>query len=148
VSVKVSWNSGPFERQVDQNAKKRLAQAAILAVATAKENMGSSPSKSKNPRDHISSPPGGYPFSDSGWMKQNITFEVDGMTARWGVLARTEGGKDLEYALHLETGTRHMAPRPWITLTINKCMSEWKQILVDGFGVERELDEPELRSPW
>jgi hypothetical protein len=119
---RVEWNAGPFLNDVTNEGKRRLTECVVLGTATAKEGMGISPS-----------PPGGYPGVDLGTLIQNITFEVDdgpeGPVGRFGVLERTSGGKELEYALHLEMGTKNMAPRPWLTLTINQCTPQWQRIL-------------------
>lgn len=46
--------------------------------------------------------------------------------------AQARVGTDLEYALYLEHGTRHMAPRPSLRPALNRAMPEIEDIFSEG----------------
>jgi len=126
--VSVAWNPANFMKNVQAAAMIRMRQAMTLAVQTAKEGM-----QELGPGVH--SEPGEYPASQSGaqGMRGHITFEVvtegDKVIGRFGIIPTTAGAEELGYPAFLELGTIKMAPRPWITLTVDSCMSAWKEIL-------------------
>lgn len=133
---RVEWDDKPFIGQVMAEGKRRLRDAVAFGAATAKKNMQHS---------DFPSAPGEYPRVVTGTLRQNITFAVaetpKGPVGRFGVLGRTSGAKPLEYALYLERGTRRMAPRPWLTLTINQCMPEWQRIIGGGASASIAWEE-------
>jgi (2Fe-2S) ferredoxin len=121
---RVTWDDRVWLQAVDRELIRRVRDAVILGQRTAQEGM-----------QFLDRPsaPGEYPRVVTGWLRQNITFEVEttreAIIGRFGVFPRLPGGKPLHYALYLERGTRHMAPRPWLTLTIHACWEKWKTIL-------------------
>lgn len=121
--VQVEWNSEPFTSLVDAEAANRMRDAVAHCTDYAKSNMyRGSPS-----------PPGGFPGIVTGHLQRSITYDVevtkDGVTGRFGVLEAAEGGSPLMYALYLERGTAKMAPRPWLTLTLDGTLADVKGIL-------------------
>lgn len=61
-------------------------------------------------RTHQASAPGQPPATDLGRLGASITHELGADNE--GLVARV--GTNVEYALFLEVGTRHMAPRPFL----------------------------------
>ncbi len=123
--MRVEWNAAPWIAALNAEMAERVKACAIEAVAVAKENMQHS---------DVPSAPGEYPRVDTGTLRDNITFQgpdIEGsrIVGRFGVFERMAGGKPLDYAYYLEVGTRRMAPRPWLTLTIDACWNTWKRIL-------------------
>jgi len=121
--VQVEWNSAEFEALVDREAANRMRDAVAFCTDYAKTNM----------YHGTPSPEGGFPGIVTGHLRASIGFDVEidksGVTGRFGVLEKERGGKPLDYALYLEIGTSRMAPRPWLTLTLDGTRDDVKRIL-------------------
>lgn len=119
----VYWNANPFIQETEGKSEKRMRDAMVYCTDYAKSHM------------HPTSPgpPGGFPGVVTGTLRRNITYEIESapprIIGRFGVLATEAEGKPLQYALYLETGTRKMAPRPWLTLTLDGALGEVRKIL-------------------
>lgn len=125
----VAWDATAFKNTVHGNARKRVLAICVAGVAHAKQNIPRVPD--------APSPEGGFPFGKSGWLGQRVSYDVrvdaGGVHGMFGMLPVERGGpgsedenKPLGYAYYLETGTTNevgdeiMAPRPWVTLTMNE----------------------------
>lgn len=121
--MRVEWNSKPFEQMVDAEAANRIRDAVVHCTAYAKDNM----------QNMSPAPAGGFPGIDTGTLRRNITYDIElsprGVTGYFGVLETHDGGKPLDYALYLERGTSKMAPRPWLSLTLDGTMNDVRRIL-------------------
>lgn len=125
----VNWyGDALFSKSKDELAK-RLEKAAIYLENRIKENLSEKCrvekigggrnaagqfQKASEIKHH--SPPGGFPFLESGELRRSITHEVD----REALIARV--GSNKIYARYLEKGTNVMAARPFLepTLQANK----------------------------
>ena len=76
------------------------------------------------------SKPGEPPRKRTGFLQQNVLFEVDeaNLTARVGPAANAA------YGVHLELGTARMAARPWLLATAQKHAPQMAQILEQEVG--------------
>jgi hypothetical protein len=81
-----------------------------VKVSIQKSGRASNPRTGKRagPRDHVPSAPGQPPATDTGRLVQSYDYVV-GQDAL-GMFVRV--GSNVDYAIPLEIGTRHMAPRP------------------------------------
>lgn len=105
--VKVKWFGGAINRRIRKEMSGRLFKAGTIFSRYAKEKMiGRVNRDGKNP-----SRGGEFPKVASSNLVKNITFEIDpaGLSGRWGT--------NVKYGRFLETGTRLMRARPWMTLT-------------------------------
>jgi len=120
----VIWNQAPIEVALGEGLRERIDQCVQIGASTAAANMEYA--------DEPSSP-GEFPRRVTGLLAENITSEVAGSglnaAGRFGVLVNEADGKDLIYALFLETGTKKMLPRPWLSLTLAEVWGQWKSIL-------------------
>ena len=112
----MQWNADPFRQQVLGNAFMRVRNICVSGVAYAKTNIPRVPGEA--------SPPGGFPYGKTMNLQQVITYKVwvdsAGVRGMFGVIPASKGGTELNYAYRLETGTRKMLPRPWMTLTMDE----------------------------
>ena len=133
------WRGEEAAERVTQEVHKRLNWACRLLTNHAKRNMnvpaliGKHRGRSrkegrqketkdrgwqfigrmKSYKDYSPSAPGDYPRKRTGKLRQSITFAFTiagrGLVAVWGT--------NVPYGRWLEMGTRHMAPRPWMSRT-------------------------------
>jgi len=126
--VTKAWHGPAFIQTVYQAEKRKAKATAKMGEAIAKTNMQPSPGPAGiNPSSKKE-----YPAIQSGTLQQNIHSELMKMrgtkiAARWGVYAQyaknlPEGGITPvgAYAFWLETGTGKMAPRPWLTMSMEE----------------------------
>ena len=72
------------------------------------------------------SAPGEYPRKMLGHLRRNIQMEFDAAT----MVARV--GTNVKYGKYLETGTRRMAARPWLSRGLREAQSAIRRILGGG----------------
>lgn len=86
--------------------------------------------KRKTFKDYEPSAPGEYPRKRTGRLRMSVAFEwLSDLVARWGT--------NVPYGRWLEFGTRHMAPRPWMSRTNAEVMPRLQQALngsLSAFG--------------
>jgi HK97 gp10 family phage protein len=111
----INWNGPTFLTQTQDDLAKRLERAAIFLENEIKKNISEKCPAYKEPSaEH--SPPGSFPFLETGELRRSITHEVDRET----LVARV--GSNKLYARYLEMGTTDMEARPFLapTLEANK----------------------------
>ena len=118
-----------FAEKIDQEAAIHLAKIAKQAERIAITSMSVGPEPG---------PEYGWPAVQTGMLRANIASDRPRVrrgkiSCRFGVLKTEDEGESLKYALFLELGTRHMAPRPWLTLTLEQLV---RQGLMDAFQSE------------
>ena len=106
-----------IQRNLPELAGRAIASLAFEGEGYIKKNMGASPSA-----------PGEFPGVDTGKLRNSIRAEKEA-TLRWVVTT------DTEYAAHLEFGTSRMAPRPFMSPTLDYL----SQIAPDWFAGFLEL---------
>ena len=74
-----------------------------------------------------SSAPGGYPAVQTGQLKGSIQYKVAASKLQFG--SRGAFNKGFDYAIAQHEGTSRMAPRPYVTLTVQKSGSEIANVL-------------------
>ena len=125
----MQWNADPFRQQVLGNAYKRVRDICASGATYAKTNIPRVPGEA--------SPPGGFPYGKTMNLQQEITYKMEispqGVRGMFGLIP-VEGSsrEELGYGYLLETGTRRMLPRPWVTLTMDQ--------LEAMFGIKFERD--------
>lgn len=77
----------------------------------------------RNGRVHVASAPGEPPASDTGTLVRSILMDVDLQALTLKVAAGTM------YAKYLEYGTRHMAPRPFMSTALKQTQQKVMAVL-------------------
>jgi len=124
----VEFNPTPFVNVVMENIEDRLKECGELFVERAQANfVAMSPPTSE---------PWGFPHIDPREeleMRDFIKFSVfnrgDAAVMQAGIIDEDLPGRLNIYPHMLETGTRFMAPRPWITITMDEVWFDWERIL-------------------
>lgn len=103
--------SGPVARDLEARALRVEAAQKILL-----SEPGSGRIYRRRGVVHQASAPGQPPAVDTGLLRASISHQVsedaDGLYAEIGSGANP-AAPGVKYAIYLEDGTRHMAPRPW-----------------------------------
>jgi hypothetical protein len=131
----VNVNFDKFRESVTQNAFNRIRDICVSAVAEGKTNMhymGGTPSE-----------PGEWPNIQSRSLQATLSYDIKlkghEVTGFFGIIPWVAGGQQLGggaageargYPYWLEVGTKRMAPRPWMTFTMNH--------IEDKFGIHFE----------
>jgi len=108
---------------VEARTAKNAQQAALVAEAAIKRTLtgqrsGQEYKVSKTGRTHIASAPGEAPAVLSGDLRASITTAASPTKK-----ALYYVGSDKEYAVHLEMGTKYIAPRPFFVDTIKQVLA-------------------------
>lgn len=106
MSVTFRWTPEQFQAATREAINKGLTDAAMVAsdicVRAIGRDHGGKPSKPYNP-----------PNSQSGTLRRSHGWELNRpLVARYGA--------GVFYAMYLQTGTKRMAPRPWLTIPITR----------------------------
>lgn len=99
---------------------------STFTFTVAKTKSGGSKKKTYFRRGHNASAPGEYPKRVSGHLRRNIQSEFDQET----LTARV--GTNVIYGKYLETGTRKMAARPWLSNGIRDFGASVRSIIEGG----------------
>jgi hypothetical protein len=91
-------HSAAVKARIVAEMTRRLERSCILVENRAKEIVSSAYPPASSP--------GEPPAKRTGHLRRNIAHEVVGLTGRVG--------SNLSYSRHLELGTMHIAPRPWL----------------------------------
>ena len=128
----VQFDPTPFINVVLDGVEKRLEAAGELFVERAKANFV-----------HMSPPPSApwqYPHIDPREETQMVdhirwtVFDRGGdVVLQAGIVDESLPGRLLIYTHMLETGTRYMDPRPWLTITLDETWWELEGIMT-GIG--------------
>lgn len=124
-----------FGRDLEAEQKKRLSRAAIIVSRRAKERLSVSGTGVRSAMGGIvravkrtkktiygafPSRPGESPHKQTGRLRASVTQEITGAVARVGT--------NVKYGRWLEQGTRKMARRPWLEVSLRESMSQIRQI--------------------
>jgi len=116
------------EMQLVKDFDKKLFQAALMIDSEAKKNIqgGSRSGRVYKRRSvtHQASAPGEYPKTDTGKLVRNIFTERRGLL-HYVVGSRASGAP---HGRHLEFGTMHMRPRPWLSRAICEVRSRLQAV--------------------
>ena len=132
--MSVEWNEaalhelfddpeGPVGREMERRAIRGETEAKRLLSLP---GSGRVYQKYRPRRLHQASAPGEPPAVDTGLLRASVGHRVgadaEGVFAEWGVMTGAEdreGGTTIDHiGVWLETGTRHMEPRPWLRPSI------------------------------
>jgi hypothetical protein len=129
----VEWYGEQQRARINREMEKRTKAAVRLVLNRARE-LVSVPGTSKlggTGRDSkgrfrkvygaIRSMPGEPPRKQTGQLRRSIATEVRSLVGRVGT--------NLLYGRHLELGTRHMAPRPWLRRALAESRQQIEAIL-------------------
>ena len=125
----VEFNPTPFVNVVMANVSSRLEQAGILFTEAAKENFVFMAPPHSMPWD--------FPHAETGKMEEAIdwiVFDRPGeIVMQAGIIDDNLPGRLNIYPHMLETGTSRMAPRPWLTITLDETWFVLEEIMT-GMG--------------
>lgn len=107
---KLSVSTEKGQVKAVQEATLLLHNNAVRSLQT--KSVGHAEIRYSPKRNVIVSKPGEAPNTDTGRAVQSIKFEFDNK----GMVGRV--GTNLKYLAQLEFGTRHIAPRPWLSLAM------------------------------
>lgn len=123
MATTLNWFGDEVTATIHTEMKKRLARLGIAITTFAAINL-----KKKQNRDgKTPGAPGGYPAEFTSQLAKQVAssgwefLEEPRLGIRWGT--------NLKHGRWQETGTRNMAPRPWMSLTNQAMISQMIQIL-------------------
>lgn len=132
-------NFKSFGDALREENRKRLSRAAIVVERRAKERLSVSGTGVRGPGGTVvravktgrkriygafPSRPGESPHKQTGRLRASVTWEL---VRLWSWVARV--GTNVEYGKHLELGTRFIAPRPWLEVSLADKLGEVRSIL-------------------
>ena len=123
VRTTVDWNGQRIKREILDELGNRLRRAAFETTRHARQNV-SGVGKTSRLKFFLKRFTGGnYPKKRTGHFRRGITNEISRaeLVARWGT--------NVEYGRFLQTGTRKMAARPWMSLTNRAMEKRIRQLL-------------------
>jgi hypothetical protein len=116
----IVWNLSGFQKLTEAELVKNMTKAGLYFTSKLRGYLNKSQPykrskdglkyKGKNP-----SAPGDFPHKLSGQLSKSMTWNLDK-----GKLVLTVGSNLKGYPSFLETGTRRMQARPWLTLGWNR----------------------------
>jgi len=128
----VEFNPTPFINVVMENIEQRLEIAGELFEERAKANFVATSPPTSEPWDFPNIDP-----REAVEMRDFIAHTVfnrgDSAVMQAGIIDENLPGRLNFYPGYLETGTRYMAPRPWLTITLDEVWFDWERILT-GMG--------------
>lgn len=114
------------EIKVETEIGKAVTKFCMNVSNTAKKGITeTNVDNSKTNGNHHPSLPGNYPASDTGKLRQSISFDVK--EERNKVVGRV--GSSVVYSKFLEFGTSRMSPRKWLKPSLEKNEEQLKQDL-------------------
>ena len=134
----LEWHGDAVKKALNASVERRLTLAAMSLQKFIRENLSVDQPKYK-PKKHKTRPrkgpakyiglspsrPGEYPKRLSGQLLRSISWENVGKGVR-------RVGTNLRYGRWLETGTRKMLRRPWLSLAIRQHARFMQAILEAG----------------
>lgn len=116
----IAWYGENFLRMTTAELQKGFTKAGVYFTSKTRGYLNTSQpyQRTKRTGRHIGlapSRPGEFPRKLSGQLQRSITWTLDKKK-----LVLTVGSNLQEYPSMLETGTRFMRPRPWLTLAFAK----------------------------
>jgi HK97 gp10 family phage protein len=119
-----------LEKAFDANRDLAVKESTLAihgeAIKIVSANAGGTSAVRYNPRRNVSvSRPGDPPHTDTGRLRQSIKFEYSKGIGKVG--------SNLKYAAWLEFGTEDMAPRPWLSVAVEKSAKRVAEIFEKWF---------------
>jgi len=126
---KILWHGDKVLKKINEEENKRIHKACIFLENYIKTSMkkGSYKPYKRGKKIHYSSQPGHPPAVDTGRLRASITYEV--MQMFYKITGRV--GTNVEYARHLELGTKDMQPRPYLRVAIERNKDKLIKILTE-----------------
>jgi len=118
-----------FQKLLEKSAAEGVARMTVLYQNLCQTYVGVS-----NPRNRASgeydqpSKPGEPPRKRTGFGQQSIAMEFDAAQPR-GKVGMTQNGI---YMLYLNFGTKAIAPRPWLTLPLDRDVDKLARVAILG----------------
>jgi len=108
--MSLKWYGKQVEEEVRRKCARNLRDTCLFLEGDIKKSFGKSPSASGEPPGVI-----------TGTLKRSITYEIEGLIGRVGT--------NVEYGKHLELGTEHIAPRPFLRPALEKNTAKIKEMM-------------------
>jgi len=118
--VRIEWHDREVKRDTRRKAGRAVAKAAEMYRSALVEELRANSTRVAGP-----SAPHEIPHVDTGKLSQSIFVDVEETST--GAIAKV--GSPLEYALHLERGTRKMQPRPFFVPVLIKMRHAFRRIM-------------------
>jgi len=128
----VEFNATPFINVVMQNVEERLDQCGELFVERARANFVFMAPPPSMPWDFPHIDPREI-FEMRDYIKHTVFNRGGAAVMQAGIIDENLPGRLGIYPGMLETGTSIMAPRPWMTITMDEVWFDWQKILT-GMG--------------
>jgi hypothetical protein len=111
----IAFTGAEFLRMTEKELVRNFTKAGVYFVSKVRGYLNTDQPYTRSPggkhRGLDPSRPGGYPKKLSGQLQRSVTWKVDA-----GKKVLTVGSNLEGYPSFLITGTRFMAPRPWLPL--------------------------------
>lgn len=111
----VKWYGDKFEAKLKRHLNQQVEKASQYVALTAKQKVSHAGRGKPSPATGEA-----YPFKQTGFLRMSIASEVEGEVGRVGT--------NLKYGKWLQTGTRIMKKRPWLTNALSDAMAGIKRI--------------------
>ena len=123
----LKWNGELFAAAIQKHLEESFRDCGLTLKDHIQTNLGrEQPTAGTGRRKRGLDPsnPGEYPKKVRGHLRKNIASEVQ---RKPELVMRV--GTNVPYGLWLETGTRNMAPRPWLSRAYSECLVQLQAIL-------------------
>ena len=123
----LKWYGEQFQAAVQADLAQKFRDCGLTLKSHIQDKLGTAQPTAGTglkKRGLDPSKPGEYPKKVRGHLRKNIASEV----VKKPVLTMRVG-TNVPYGLWLETGTRNMAPRPWLSRAYSECLVQLQAIL-------------------
>lgn len=114
----VKWHGDEFEKKLKKHLNVQTTKACQYLSSTAKIKISHAGRGKPSPATGEA-----YPFKQTGDLRRHVSYEVEGEVGRVGTLKMKK-----PYGKWLQTGTRRMTKRPWLTNALSDAMAGIKRI--------------------
>ena len=125
----IRWYGADFMGMVHSELVKKFTRAGVSFVSATRGYLNTSQSYTRTPSGkHIGlapSLPGQFPKKLSGQLQRSVTWSLDQKK-----MVLTVGSNLAGYPQMLQTGTRLMQPRPWLTLSFARERDKLGKLIV------------------
>jgi HK97 gp10 family phage protein len=123
--MSLRWYGEERKREIEREMRQRVKSAVREVYNRARilvDEAGTAKRKGKaKVYGAVRSLPGEPPRKQTGQLRRSIASEVLSLVGRVGT--------NVKYGKHLELGTRHMQPRPWLRRALNESRGKIEAIL-------------------